>query len=384
MFSTLHNQKRAEELAQKARSLIDAVESKFAETKARLLETVKRADEVRAEMIRSAIPDFKERFGTIVNEPEIDLPPMAETPIRSQIDPLLQRTEIKPITVPDLKGGKGGAFFLSLLVTLAVIAGAIAAAAVMLNMPLAPDTFTRPDRLEKILGWIGGGAFDPHFAKPIWGVVVLLIVAIAVWSGVKSAVLSKAARQNLETAEKVYQKAQAFAEEKSYLTEEMRLLDEALAQYHQALKALELFTEEYNAAMRRIAFTEGNDFLTYRPHSRQTIERAAALATLTIPILNTAIITSEGRVGTPFYRSLKHAELIVTALVDDAPLPTEAPQTVEVPQPERPTLTDATETEESQQEEEKNLEENLEETEEEKKEMTEEEGDSQRPKGETV
>lgn len=321
MFSTMQNQKRAEELIQDAKNMVSAVDEKFRKARERLEKKIAEIDAIRAQLTKQTLSRLRRRFETIENEEPIELTPVAEAPFSEQLQPLYEKADIEPVQVKDVKGGKGSAFFVSLLAALVTVAAALAIGAVGTGQPLVKETFTDVPKIEKILTWLSGGAFNPDMGNPLFGAVVLGIAAIAAWMIAWSIMMGKAARRNLETAEAIYAEAENYHEKKSRYTDAIDALVDELDRFEKILETCDIYMQEYNAVLQRIIHTEGTDYEAYRNVSKEIVNRAAECAEALVPLLNIAIITTEGTPSKQLSDAIAHGGRIVLALMEERPIP---------------------------------------------------------------
>ena len=321
MFSTMQNQKKAEELIQDAKNMIAAIDEKFQKAKERLEKKVAEIDAIRSQVTKQTLARFRKRFESIENENPIELTPVAETPFSEQLQPLYEKADVEPVEVRDVKGGKGGAFFVSLIAALVTVAAALVIGAVGTGQPLVKETFTDIPKIEKILTWLSGGAFNPDMGNPAFGAVVLGIAAIAAWMITWSIMMGKAAKRNLETAEAIYNEAENYHSKKTRYTDAMDALVEELDAFEKILETCDIYMQEYNAVLQRIIHTEGTDYEAYRNVSKDIVNRAAECAEALVPLLNIAIVTTEGTPSKQLSDAIAHGERIVLALMEERPIP---------------------------------------------------------------
>jgi len=319
MFSTMSRQKKAEELVKEAQTEVSQADSAFETAKQKLQEEVAKIDKIRNHLIQQTMRQFHQLFETIRNEPAIELAPPSETTIAQQLEPLYRKSEIPPVVIDNVKGGKGGAIFLALLAVVATVAAALGIGAVALGLPLKPETFMQLPQVEKILAWLGGGAYDLTLANPLYGAIGLGAAVIAVWLIVYSIAMGKAAGNNLKKAEKAFDEAKTYAEEKRRYASSMETLAEALEKLARDYETFDIFLEEFNATLRRILHTEGEDYNNYRPLSQEKVRRAAECTAAMMPLLSIAVVTTEGDPSWQLLNTLPQTESLRSALVEEKP-----------------------------------------------------------------
>ena len=321
MFSTMHNQKRAEQLVIEARNRIEEADRAFLEAKERLQQKVMRTDTVRQHIAQKSLEKLKSLFGRMKNEEPIELTPVSERSFAEQLQPLYEKTEIEPVVVENVRGGKAGAFFGSLLAVIVTFVAAMAIGAVGSGLPLSPETFTDKYKVLHILEWLGGGAWHTLAANPLFGAVGLLAALLAVWMITWSIMMGKSARRNLKRAEAIHEAAARYAEKRGEQTQTVEQLNEDLERLEKIYETCDIYLQEFNATIRRILHTEGDDFTAFKPASQRAVTRAAACAEGIAPILNIAIVTTEGTPSRQIERAVAFGESLVSALTEESKIP---------------------------------------------------------------
>lgn len=336
MFSTMHNQKRAEELIEDAKELIASIDETFINARERLKKKISEIDTTRLRLIKQTLAKFRERFETIENENPIELTPVSERALAEQLQSLYEKADIEPVEIKEVRRGKGGAFFASLIAVVVMAAAALIIGAVGTGQPLAPETFMDISRLEKILTWLSGGAFDPQMGSPLFGAVGLGIAVIAVWMITWSIMMGKAARRNLAIAEEVHAEAEKYHQKKAHYTDAIGRLLEELDALENILYTCDIYMQEFNAILQRIIHTEGRDFEAYKNSSKDIVKRAAECEESLVPLLNIAIVTSEGTPSKQLSMAISNGERLVLALIEERPIP--APEELVSVSEEAPTM----------------------------------------------
>ncbi|WP_353661287.1 hypothetical protein [Hydrogenimonas sp. SS33] len=322
MFATMHNQKRAQELIDRSVEMIESADDRFARAKAALEERIKSLDAIRSHLIAKSLATLRKRFETMSNEPPLEIAPAAEEPTSRQVMPLFERADLEPVEIKEVRRGKAGAFFGALFAALLTVAVALIVAAVATGEPLTPETLTDPAKLDVLLTWIGGGAIPGTVGNPLLGAAGLLVAAIAAWLIAWSVLMAKASRRNLAAAEEVYEAAKAYHDKKSDYAEAAEKLAGELEALRQILETCDIYLQEYNASLRRILHMEGEDYESFKPASKERVEQAAECAHALVPLLNIAVVTTEGTPSHQLQQALERGRLVVEALKEERPLPT--------------------------------------------------------------
>jgi len=317
MFSTMQNQRKAQELVEQAKNLVREADARFEELREKLQSRIGSIDAIRSNLVGKTLEMFRHRFEKIENEPEIELAPVAPESVAQQAQVFFERAEVEPVRIGDAGSGKGGAFFGSLIVTVLVLLAVWVVGAVMTHQPLQPETLLDPDKLNTILTWAGGGALPGRVGDPMIGIGVAALLAIIVWMVTWSIMMGKASRKNLAVAEAAYAAAEGYRDEKERYSEAAETLEKELASLQDVLETCDIYLQEYNAVLQRILHTEGSDYETYKVHSKEVIGRAASCALAAVPLLNIAVVTTEGRPSMQLRKAVEEGEKVVVALVEE-------------------------------------------------------------------
>jgi len=320
MFSTIHNQSKANELIERAKNIIENTKEHIREAKEKLLEEVSKNDSIKEQLNKKGVSKFQKLAQELKNEPPIEIAPVSMTLFIEQIEPLIKKSEAESPQIKELKQKKGSALFAALIATLITIVSAILIGAFATGVSITPETFTDIKVLENILAWIGGGEFNPEIAHPIWGAVGLLAMALAVGVLTWSMTLSKTSKQNLAISESVLMDAESFDSEMNEIVKTMETLTQALQNYRKNIEICDAYVSEYNASIHRILLTEGDNFEVFKHSSKALIERASATVSAIIPHLNIAIITMENEIANQLLQAIDDTEKLVQNLIEEKPL----------------------------------------------------------------
>lgn len=321
-FSTIHNQSKASELIERAKDIIENTKEHIREAKEKLLEEASKNDSIKEQLNKKGLNKFQKLAQELKNEPPIEVTPVSMTLFIEQIDPLIKKSETEPPQIVELKQKKGSALFTALLATLITIASAILIGAFAIGISVTPETFTDVKVLEDILAWIGGGAVNPEIANPVWGAIGLIVVAIAIGALTWSMTLSKTSKKNLEISESLLMDAESYDSEMNEIIKTMQSLTQALQDYRKNIEICDAYINEYNATIHRILLTEGDDFETFKPSSKASIERASVTVSAIIPHLNIAIVTTENKTAEQLLQAINDTEKLVQKLIEEKPIST--------------------------------------------------------------
>ncbi len=322
MFSTLQKQKKAEELIDEARRIIEETDEKSALAKERLEKSVAEADSLRNHLARMTIKRFHDLFFKIEGAKPVEMADISERPFGTQMQDLTERLdEIEPIEIAVAKRGKFKAATASLAAALITVAAALVVALIATGIPLDPQTLTDHRTLQKLLVWIGGGAFGYPGASAVWGAAGVAAAALTAALTTWSLFMAKSSGRNLSEAQKSYADAENYRDRKGHYISSIQRLDEEISELKKILETFDIFLEEYNAVMKRIQYTEGREFEKYREGSKKSVTRAAACAEAVVPILNITIVTSEGEPSKQLSEALEKGKLFHKALIDEEELP---------------------------------------------------------------
>jgi hypothetical protein len=320
LFSSFHNQSKANELIERAKTVIQETKSRIEEVKERFVDTISKSDTIKEQLSQKSITQFQEIAHKLRNEPAVELIPISDTPFIDQVELLLQECDKEPPHIMQRKQKKGSAFIISLFTALITVAILFVVGAIGVGEPLNLETLKNPHTIETIFTWLGGGAFELPNANPTWGMIgtglLALLVAFITWS----LKLSKTAKQNLEYAESAITEAEAYEASTRQVIETMENLTNALIVYQKDIEICDAFICEFNATIRRILLTEGDDFTTLKPASQAVIERASATVTAVTPLLNIAILTTEAQTADQLQHAVEEVHILVEKLIEGQPI----------------------------------------------------------------
>ncbi len=324
MFSTLHKQKKAEELIEEARQIVEESDQQCALAQERVQKSVADADNFRNRISKKTLKNFHDLFFKIRGAEPVEIADVTERPYADQLQELSERIEeIEPVEIAGAKKGKLPAVTASLTGALITVAAAFIIALVATGTPFDLQSVTAPEQLEKLLVWIGGGAFGYPHASALWGALGVAGAAVAAALIVWSVLMAKSSGRNLSVAQTSHADALNYRDRKAFYTSAMQQLNEKMQAYGKILETFDIFMQEYNAIIRRILYTEGKEFDSYKEDSKRTIERAAACAEAIVPLLNITIITSEGTPSDQLFEAVEKGNAFREALITSAPLPKE-------------------------------------------------------------
>ncbi len=322
MFSSLKNQKKAEELIEEARRLITEADDRAKGAKERLERKVAEVDKLRNHLSKSTLKQFHDLFSRIDGAEPIELVDIPERPFSAQAEELIDRLDsVEPVEIGGAKRGKLSSILGSLLAALLTLLVAVVIAAVATGIPLDPQTLHSPETVRTILTWIGGGAFGYAQASPLLGGAGLAAATLAAGLIVWSILMAKRSGSNLAEAQNSFADAQTYHERKERYISAMESLSEELARFGEILETIDIFMQEYNAVVKRILHTEGRDFMKYKEASKEVVGRAALCAEALAPMLGIAIVTTEGEPSEQLADTLRKGTIYRDALVDGKPLP---------------------------------------------------------------
>ena len=321
MFSAIEHQNRAEKLVQQAVEKVSQSDETFLKSREELLKTAERVDTIKKALIqksRELLQRLYETFeGTERHDPQNE-PPSS----RAEAVALIDRLSCEPVKIENINKGKGGSSFIALLVTLIALATALAGGAVAVGLPLKPETFTNPDNIMKILTFIGGDFYYPSYGHPYVGIALLVLLALVVWLMAKGFSMGKTAKKNLAKAQTVKANADNYCQNRLEARAQISALQEALSQYANLLETCDIYSDEYNATVRRIIHVEGNDYDKLRAPSKTVIERAVTCAKAVTPLVAVSIVEEETTVPSPtLTQAIEQAQHVVAALVEERDIP---------------------------------------------------------------
>jgi len=322
LFSTIQNQSKANELVEQAKEIIQNTKECTKEAKETLLEEISKNDSIKERLIKKRLSKFQELIKKIKNEDFANIASMSTAQFCEQVKPLIEKSDIEPLSIIELKQRKVATMFTSFLASLISVVLVILIGAFAMDVPIAPETFTDIKILEDMLAWIGGGVYDPEIASSIWGAVALIFVAMITGMTTWSIMLSKISKENLKIGESMLKDAESYKNKMDEITEKMQNLTLSLQDYRKNMEIYDAYINEFNATVHRILLTEKDSLETLKPASITRIEYAIATVLAIIPHLNIVIITEENTVANQLLQTTTEAKRLVQNLVDEKPIST--------------------------------------------------------------
>ncbi len=322
MFSTLQKQKEAENLIEEAGRIIEECDHECDLAKERVQKSVTDSDNFRSRLVKKSLKTFYDLLNKIDGIAHGRSAETTKPPYSSQIDTLIKGAqEIEPVEISGVKQGKASALVASFAAAIVTVAVALVTAVIATGTPLDPQKLTSPDTIEKLLAWIGGGAFDYPGASPLLGGVGIVAAAVAAALIVWSILMAKSSSSNLSAARSCHENANNYKREKEFYTEAMKQLNGSILEYEKILETFDIYMDEYIAVTRRILYTEGNDFQNYKESSKEIVKRASQCAEAIIEILDIAIVTPQGTPSEELEKAIERGSALKKALINDTPLP---------------------------------------------------------------
>ncbi|MCF6200990.1 MAG: hypothetical protein L3J42_02490, partial [Hydrogenimonas sp.] len=295
MFSTMKKQKRAQELIEEAKKALEEIEERSETQLQRFKKLVSEIDTLKSHLARKTLKRFHDLYFTLKGVKPVEMADITEQSYAGQMRELIGRIEsVEPIEIAGTKMGKLPAALASLTAAIITLLAALLIGAAGAGVSFDLQNLFTERSIEKILTWIGGGAFAYPSASPLFGGLGLITAAVAAALVTWSVLMAKSSGKNLAAAKKCYDDAKNYIEQKEHYLNDIVTLQRELSQYKDVLDTFDIFMQEYNAILRRILFTEGKEYEEYGKSSKEVVKRAAICAQAIVPILNITIVASDG------------------------------------------------------------------------------------------
>jgi len=314
LFSTIQNQSKANELIERAKEIIENTKERIREAKEKLLEEAGKNDSIKERLNKNGLNKFQELIKKIKNEDSANVTTISITQFCEQIKPLVEKSNIEPLSIIELKQKKASTLFASFFMSLISIVLVVSIGAFATGVTITPETFTDMKVWQNILAWIGGGAYNPEIANPVWGIAALVFIAIVVGITTWSIMLSKTSKENLKISESMLEDAESYENKMNDIIEKMQNLTLSLQDYRKNLEIYDAYINEFNAIIHRILLTEGDDFENFKPASKAQIERATITVSAIIPHLNIAIITTDNKTADQLLQAIDDTKKLLEDL----------------------------------------------------------------------
>jgi len=319
-FSILRSYSKSNELIKEAKDIILDTKERIRETKEKLLEEVSKNDLLKDQLNIKGIKRFQKLTQKLKDEPYLEIATIKLTPFVEQVEPLIKESETEPPEIIELSHNRKSAIFSAILATLITFVSAILIGAFATDTPIALETFKDYENLKNIFAWIGGGLFDPKMANSTLGLIGLLSISIGIGIVVWFKIISKRSKENLAVSEAMLKDANSYESEINEIVNRMQNLTKSLQNYRTNIEICDAYINEYNATIRRIILTEGDDFENLKPSSKQLIKRASNVILAVIPYLDIMIITTDNKASNQLTQAIDDTKKLVGDLIEEKPI----------------------------------------------------------------
>ncbi len=324
MFSTMKKQKKAEDLIDEAKRAVEEIDEKCDIELQRVEKLFSDTDTLKNHLARKTLKRFHDLYSTIKGVEPIEMADIPERPYSGHIHELTDRLKsVEPVTITGATRGKIPAALAAFTAALTTLIIAVVTAIVGTGTSFELQSLGSKEVIEKLLRWIGGGAFDYPSASPLLGGVALGVAAFAAALITWSVMMAKNSGKNLSKAQKCHTDAMSYKELKESYLNGMKSLEKELLEFRDILETFDIFMQEYNAIIRRIQYTEGRSYEEYSDKSKEVTKRAAVCAQALVPILSITVVASDGSPSGQLLDAIMEGKRYSEALTSQKPLPAE-------------------------------------------------------------
>ena len=281
----------AKEIQEKAEQLLEAAQSKLANTQANTQQVLAEYGQVQLRITSSVIADFvklHKRIGKIDNHPKLREHKLLEMP---KLD--IQAMQRVAVSAEEIVGTTGAA----------AIGGAAAAAGAygLAGLIGTASTGTAIGALSgaaatnATLAWLGGGALSVGGAGMAGGAMVLGGIALAPFALIAGGIFAAKAKEQLNEAENFYDKVEAETEKMATLRLELAQIQNGAELLQKVVTTLAKLLENLNTGMDTIISRRKKDLV--KEYSREEwvhIVNICNTVRLLFEVLNTPLMSEEG------------------------------------------------------------------------------------------
>jgi hypothetical protein len=301
--------KKAKELSQEAKELLQEADSGFLESSCQLNENLQAYIALRNEVTQKTLKEFDDAYSQIQNVELSKEKITIEADKLENIDYEFQNTleEVQPVHVEEVKSGAFGAFFKAGIFAVIAFAVAVIGGILASGSNIYLDKVPEPSQINELLTWFGNladpGNGDANKGALLLGGVIALIVFLIAFTK-----MNARASENLKKAQKAHELADEVHQKKMQQAQKSMSLSEYSLALAQMLKTVQIYMDEFNAIMRRIIHVEGTDFSEYSEKSKKDINMAVTIQRRINDIITTNVIAEDGEITPETRKALEECE----------------------------------------------------------------------------
>ncbi len=257
-------------LVDEAKNMVEEFQRDLNEAIEEYNQSVREFDVLKESISFSTMREIDEALNGVSNLPNIVARPLVKS---DNTESLLQQIDpVEPYELEEPNAGTFAAKFWGFLTALLTFLGFGVGGAYIKGLEIDPSKidmnwFNKAYSFysELITGTPNDSA--PAFGLVLTGGISLLLGYLVYWL-----ITNRAATQNLQQAQAIYEAAKEYIQQKQSLLERVLTFKQFFNKAIQTVRKIRVFGDEFQARAKRIRFFEGNDFSKMVPTSQQDIK----------------------------------------------------------------------------------------------------------------
>jgi hypothetical protein len=299
----LKKNKEAKSIVESTQALIEETDKEFQSYDEHACENISKYAQLRQNILDGSVKEFEENYDAISNYDYIYKGVrFSDEELEDVRENFYEKAPtIEPIEVPHISSGGFSSIIIGLIWGIISIAAFIGAGIFMTKTKIDPNAL--PKTLDDALNVLNpifvhfGNIIVPNHGTALHGMLLIGGVSVVV------ALLFGLSRYHARSTKNLHASQEALrkAEEQKELKKEQQKKIMSLCKYTQSvdetLYTLDLYLKEYNAVIKRILHTEGDNFEEFMDISKQKVQTAAILDRELLRLINTEIVTQNGELN---------------------------------------------------------------------------------------
>ena len=299
----LQKNKEAKSLIQSTQELIQETDKELQSYDDHACESISKYAQLRKEILDGSLKEFEEHYETISNYDYIYKGvTFSDEELENVQDNFYEKAPtIEPIEIPRLSTGGFSSIIVGLIWGIISIVLFIGGGIFMTKTKIDPNALPKTvDEAMTLLNPIFthfGNIIVPENGTALHGMLLVggVSAVVALLFGLSR--YHSRSTKNLQLTKEIHEKAQEQKLQKKLQQEKIMSLCKYTQDVDATLYTLNLYLQEYNAVIKRILHTEGDDYDNMTELSRKKIQTAAIIDREIIRLINTEMVTENGEVN---------------------------------------------------------------------------------------
>ncbi len=256
-------------LTEESRNLVEEFQRDLNEAIEEYNSVLREFEVIKESIELSTLKEIEEALDGMEHLPQISLKPVVEC---EDEEALLRELEPeKPYEVEEPRAGTFGAKFWGFITAVVVFLGFGAFGAYMKRLNFDPALIDMKF-FEQSYGFFSDLLTGTSDSAPALGVVLAGGISILLGYFVYLALLNRAASQNLQRAEAIFEAAKEYVKEKEPFMQKVKGFREFFKKALETIKGARIFGDEFEAKVKRIRFFEGDDYEALSSGSQEDVK----------------------------------------------------------------------------------------------------------------